>query len=127
MSLVVNGALLTCSFGVAPCQLMVIPTSRVFISNQPVASIADCIPMVNIKSFGMCNTMTNHTVAAATAAKLGVFTPMPCIPVIATPWISTKPTLMSSSSGILLQSSDICMCAYGGIIKILFSGQCNVT
>ena len=67
-----------CSFGMAPSVLNVLPTARV-ISSMPMASIADCVPLVNIMPFGMCSSMANPTVAAATAAAMGALTPMPCI------------------------------------------------
>ena len=44
------------------------------------ANIQAFAPMVNIPTFGMCGTMSNPVVAAATAAKLGVFSPAPCVP-----------------------------------------------
>ena len=76
------GAFLTCSFGAAPSVLNVLPAARVM-SSQALASIMDSISMVNIMPFGMCSSLANPNVASATAAALGVLTPMPCIPVIA--------------------------------------------
>ncbi len=38
-------------------------------------------PFVSIMPFAMCTSPANPTVAAATAAAMGVLTPMPCIPV----------------------------------------------
>lgn len=70
---VLGGTVLQCSFGMAPSVLNVLPTARV-ISSMPMASIADCVPLVNIMPFGMCSSMANPTVAAATAAAMGALT-----------------------------------------------------
>ena len=70
-------AVMTCSFGVAPSALNVLPISRVFIEGKPAATIKDMVPFVNIPPFGMCMSLSNPTVAAATSAALGVLTPMP--------------------------------------------------
>jgi len=120
--LVVTGASMTCSFGVAPGTLAVLPKNRTMCSNMPAANIMDNIPMVNIMPFGMCQSMSNPTVAAATAAKLGVFTPMPCIPVIPAPWAPGSPTMMVGGMPALNNSSK-CMCAWGGVISITAPGQ----
>ena len=74
----VNGARLMCSFGVAASSLMVPPTDQVLCGNHSAANTMDHIPMIT--SFGMCMSIANPQVAAATAAALGVLTPQPCIP-----------------------------------------------
>lgn len=79
------GATMQCSFGVAPSSLVVLPANRTFTQHQPDANIMDHMPMVNIMSFGMCMSPTNPEVAAATAAAMGVLTPMPCLPVTPAP------------------------------------------
>ena len=81
----VTGSVTRCTFGLAPSVLNVLPVNRVLGSNLPVANIMDSKPIVNIVPFGMCNSIANPTVASATAAALGVLTPMPCIPVTGTP------------------------------------------
>ena len=83
---VVAGAVLQCSFGAAPAALVVLPANRVLAGGPPAATIMDHAPMMNVPPFGMCSTPSNPMVAAATAAALGVLTPMPCIPVTAAPW-----------------------------------------
>ena len=60
------GAMLKCSFGVAPSSLVVLPLNRVM-SPQPVANIMDSKPFMNIMPFGMCQSLANPMVAAATA------------------------------------------------------------
>ncbi len=98
------GAMLQCTFGAAPSTLMVLPLNRT-LTGVPDANIMDNKPMVNIPPFGMCQSMANPMVAAATAAAMGVLTPMPCIPATAAPWapgcpkvlIGNKPALDSNS------------------------------
>lgn len=117
---VTMGATLQCSFGVAPSTLVVPPASAVM-SGTPLANIMDFKPMANIPPFGMCTTPSNPMVAAATAAALGVPTPMPCIPVT-TPWVPGGPTAMVANMPVLNNSSK-CMCSWGGVIQVLVPGQ----
>jgi hypothetical protein len=86
------------------------------------ATIADHIPLINIPSFGLCTSLANPAVAIATAAALGVLTPMPCLPVIPAPWIPTSPTVLVGGQPALNNVSS-CQCAYGGLITILMPGQ----
>ena len=121
---VFGGAVLQCSFGMAPSTLTVLPASRVM-SKMPMATIMDQVPMMNIMPFGMCTCPANPTVAAATTAALGVLTPMPCIPVIPAPWAPGSPTVLVGGKPALSQTSK-CMCAYGGVIQITSPGTVNV-
>ena len=118
---VVMGAMMMCSFGMAPSTLVVPPASRVMVGGVPAANIMDFKPIANIPPFGMCNAMSNPMVAAATAAALGVLTPMPCLPVT-TPWKPGVPTVQVANFPALNNSST-CNCAYGGAISISFAGQ----
>ncbi len=122
---VTTGAMLKCSFGIAPSTLNVLPTSMVSASKMAAATIMDFSPMVNIPPFGMCNSLSNPTVASATSAALGVLTPMPCVPAIVGPW---KPGSSSVQIGKkpALTSSSTCNCAYGGVIQISSPGQGSV-
>jgi hypothetical protein len=119
---VVNGALLSCSFGMTPSSLVVLPTSLVQIDGQPAATTMDHIPMVNIQPFGMCTSLANPTVASATAAALGVLTPMPCIPATASPWVPGAP-MTQIANQFALTSGSQCMCNWGGVIQIGFPGS----
>lgn len=87
---VVNGALLQCSFGVAPSSLVVLPVNMVNVGGVPAANIMDHKPMMNIMPFGMCTSIANPTVASATSAALGVLTPMPCIPNTVAPGLPAR-------------------------------------
>jgi Domain of unknown function (DUF4280) len=118
---VVNGAMLMCSFGVAPSPFSVLPDKRTMIENQPVANITDNKPFVNIKPFGVCMSLANPITAAQTAAALGVLTPGTCTPVCPAPWVPGSPTVLVGNMPMLTQSSQ-CVCAYGGMITVSFPG-----
>ena len=49
------GAMMQCTFGMAPSSLVVLPTNKVMTNMVPDANIMDHIPMTNIMPFGMCN------------------------------------------------------------------------
>ncbi len=114
---VVMGALLSCSFGAAPAKLAVLPVNRVTAEGQPAATIMDHKPMVNIAPFGVCKSMANPAVSAATSAAMGVLTPMPCIPATSSPW--TPGAIKTFIAGQpALHGKCTCMCNWAGVIKI---------
>src|SRR3954471_23444585 len=115
------GAMLKCTFGVGPGTLMVLPANCV-LTAVPDANIMDNKPMMNILPFGMCQSMANPMVAAATAAALGVLTPMPCIPATTAPWVPGSPTVLIGNMPAL-ESNSKCMCSYGGVIQVVSPGQ----
>jgi hypothetical protein len=113
-----------CSFGAAPNSLVVLPANRV-LTQVPDANIMDNIPIANVPPFGVCSSPANPTVAAATAAALGVLTPMPCVPVPAGPWIVGAPTVLIANMAALDNQSKL-MCAWGGVIQFVSPGQSTV-
>ena len=119
---VCTGAMLACTFGAAPSTLNVLPKNKMMTSNMAAANIMDNVPMVNIPPFGMCNSPANPTVAAATAAALGVLTPMPCVPVFPGRWAPGAPTVMLGNLPVLNTTSKL-MCAYAGVVSINMPGQ----
>lgn len=118
------GATMTCSFGMAPSSLVVI-RPQMSTAGMPLANIMDNKPFVNILPFGLCMSLANPAVAAATAAALGVLTPQPCTPVIPAPWVPGIPTILLDKMPDLSKTS-ILMCAYAGIIQIVNPGQFTV-
>lgn len=122
--LVCGGANIQCTFGAAPSVLNVLPQAKVM-NVMAAATIMDNKPIVNITPFGMCMSMSNPMVAAATAAALGVLTPMPCIPVTTAPWAPGSPTVIIGGSPALNNSSKL-MCAYGGVISVNVPGQTTI-
>ncbi|MGH9484714.1 MAG: DUF4280 domain-containing protein [Terriglobales bacterium] len=115
------GATMQCSFGVAPSTLVVLPANKV-LTQTPAANIMDNKPMANVPPFGMCSSPSNPTVAAATAAALGVLTPMPCVPATTAPWVPGAPTVMIANMPALDNNSKL-MCMWGGVIQIVSPGQ----
>lgn len=121
----VSLGIVTCNFGVAPVPLNVLPTSGVQ-APTPLGNIMAYAPMTNIPTFGMCSSPSNPTVIAATAAALGVLTPMPCVPATAAPWIPGAPTVLSGSMPTLTNSCKL-LCMWAGEISITFQGQTAVS
>jgi hypothetical protein len=119
------GAMMQCSFGMAPSSLVVLPTNRVMTNQVPDANIMDHIPMVNIMPFGMCTSIANPTVAAATAAALGVLTPMPCVPATPAPWVAGAPTVLLGNFPSLDNVSQL-MCMWAGVITFVDAGEATV-
>ncbi len=111
-----TGANLMCSLGAAPSSLAVLPVNRVMVNGKPAANMMDNKPMVNILPFGMCLSLANPQVIAATVAALGVLTPMPCIPMTTAPWIPASPQTLIAKMPIINVSATL-MCQWGGVIK----------
>lgn len=118
-SQVSSTAMLQCTFGAAPSTLVVLPVNRVMAEGPPAANIMDHKPMVNILPFGVCSSLANPVVASATAAAMGVLTPMPCIPATASPWVPGAPTVLLGGMPTLNNTSK-CMCSFGGVISVSF-------
>ena len=116
------GATMQCSFGMAPSSLVVLPKNKTFTDQMPDANIMDHIPMVNIMPFGMCMSLANPVVASATAAALGVLTPMPCIPNTPAPWVTGAPTVLLGNFPTLDNVSKL-NCVWGGIIQFVDAGE----
>jgi hypothetical protein len=122
---VCNGAMMKCSMGQAPSTLMVMPVNRILLSNNPMANIMDHQPMLNILPFGMCLSLSNPVVAAATSAAMGALTPMPCIPFTMGPWMPGKSTVLVANLPALTKSCSL-MCSWAGVISIQMPGQFTV-
>jgi hypothetical protein len=119
------GAMMQCSFGMAPSSLVVLPLNMTYTNQVPDANIMDHIPMVNIMPFGACMSPANPVVAAATAAALGVLTPMPCIPATPAPWVTGAPTVLLGNFPTLDNVSQL-MCIWGGVIQFSTPGEFTV-
>jgi hypothetical protein len=119
------GAVMQCSFGMAPSSLVVLPVNRTFTQQQPDANVMDNISLTNIMPFGMCMSIANPAVAAATTAALGVLTPMPCVPVTPAPWTPGAATVNLGGAPTLDNTSTL-MCIRGGVIEFVSPGEFTV-
>lgn len=118
---VTMGGTCMCTFGVAPSTVTVLPTNKVM-APTPAGNIMDQKPLLNILPFGVCTSLANPTVASATAAALGVLTPMPCIPNTAAPWVpGSIKVLIGNMPALDLASKAMCM--WGGVISVMVPGQ----
>jgi hypothetical protein len=95
---------------------MVSSQQTVMVNNMLQATIMDN----KFPTFGMCTSLMNPSVSAATAAAYGVLTPMPCAPAIAAPWVPGAPTVLVGGKPLLNNTSKL-MCNFGGIIQVNMS------
>ena len=118
---VCTGAMMKCAMGAAPATFSATP-KMVMTGTQPAGNIMDFVPMLNIPPFGTCMSMANPMVAAATAAALGVLTPMPCIPMTVAPWAPGAPTVLVAGMPALNNTSTL-NCMWAGVITFAAPGQ----
>jgi len=121
---IIGGATAACSFGAAPASVIVLPTHQC-LAGSPAGNVTDQIPIVNVCPFGGCSSLANPAVAAATAAALGVLTPMPCVPVPVGPWLPGVAKALLKGAPALDQISKL-LCAWAGVIQIVNAGQVKV-
>jgi len=120
--LVSAGATISCSMGLTPAVLATTPKGTPVNVGPPAASTGDYVPLTNIPSFGMCTSMANPAVQAATSANSGAFTPAPCEPALSGPW-TPGATRVKVGGQPALHSGCSAMCAWGGVITISTPGN----
>lgn len=124
--IVCAGANCLCSFGTGPGTINPTSQTKVIVDGKPAATIQDC-QMSNITPFGMCTSMANPQVAAATSAAMGVLTPQPCMLMAAGTWMPGKPSVLIDGKPALTNDSKL-MCSRGmGNISISNPGQFKTT
>lgn len=122
---VVTGASLMCPFGTTPATLTATSQSTCLGCSKPMATVTDVSAGTNISGFGMCSSMANPQVAAATAAAMGVLTPQPCTMVPMGIWSSGSSILVGGKP--VLTGEGCLMCGMGmGKITITSPGQTTI-
>jgi len=122
-NLVCTGASLQCSFGTTPATFSA-SSPDVSASQVAVGTVED-VAAANVASFGMCTSMSNPTVASATASASGVLTPQPCQPLLS-PWTPGSSSVTVDGDAALDDSST-CSCGWGGTITVGSAGQVSAT
>lgn len=119
--LVVHGATLRCTQGSSPSTLTVLPSVSIEGDDAPLATVLDVVPLLNVGSCGLCRSPSNPQVASATAAAQGALTPMPCLPVLTTPWSPGSPDVTLNDLAALTDDARVA-CAWGGTLEITHAG-----
>ena len=121
-----QSATLKCTMGSAQSALQLShPVSPVLLCGSPMAGMADIKPVANLAPFGLCKSLANPAVAAATAAAGGKLQEMPCIPCVTSPWAYAKMNVLVKGRPALTDDSR-CVCMWLGIIKVKAAGQNSV-
>lgn len=117
-NLVCTGATLQCSFGTTPSTLSA--TGTQMSAGSPAGVVTDTAT-ANVPPFGMCQSLSNPQVAAATAQAMGTLTPQPCQPVLSQ-W-SPGSTRVTVGGIAALDDSSQCTCTWGGVVTVSAAGQ----
>lgn len=112
------GASMMCTFGTTPSTLTV-DSQQTTLTGTPVATIMDNKPMANILPFGMCNSVVNPATKRPPPV---LFSPAPCVPNIAGPWVPGSATVLVGGKPALNNTCKL-MCVWGGVIQIINPGQ----
>ena len=107
-----------CTMGLVPASLTILPQTKVFGENKPIATIQDNKPMVNITPFGSCKSTTNPGYKPPVVIS-------PCVPNIAATWMPGSPTVLVGNVPALNNSCKL-ICNYGGVISIMNPGMTKV-
>jgi hypothetical protein len=120
MDLVCTGATLQCSFGTSPATFA---ASGVDVSATSPAGVVTDVSAENVPPFGLCLSLANPAVAAASSA--GPLVPQPCVPVLS-PW--TAGSAEVTIGGVCaLDDASQCSCAWGGVVTVGSAGQVSAS
>lgn len=119
-----TGAQMSCSMGTSPASFSATPRPTTT-AGAPIGNIHDHVPMMNVAPFGLCQSLANPMVAAATAAASGTLTPQACIPATAAPWSPGAPTVLIGGVPALNNRSTL-NCMWAGTISFMDAGQTSL-
>jgi uncharacterized Zn-binding protein involved in type VI secretion len=106
--------------GKVPVPIVVEPEGAMVTAGAAVATIMDFVPMVNIATFGLCNSPANPATMNPTGTA-------PCVPVIVSPWAPGAPTVtVNGVPALTADSTCTCVLSGGAPITITSPGQAIV-
>lgn len=113
---VLHGAMLICSCGLVPSALLTRPRTVRHTLGAGIATVEDCLPLINIPPFGGCTAPGNPSLLLQ----------KPCLPQLASPWTSSA--IGVCVAGVPALSQDAMLpCLYGGVITIGAPGQAGLS
>jgi hypothetical protein len=121
-NVVCTGATLQCSFGTTPATFA---ASAAQVAAGTPAGVVTDVAVASVPPFGLCMSLSNPQVAAATAAASDVLTPQPCQPVLA-PWAPGAARVTIGGLTALDDTSQ-CQCAWGGAVTVGAAGQTSAS
>lgn len=121
-NLVCTGASLQCSMGTTPSTFAA--TGQHVVAPAAAGVVTD-IGAASIPPFGMCTSLSNPQVAAASSSA-GTLVPQSCLPVIPSSWTPGSTSVTADQVAVLDDSSQ-CACTWGGTITVTAAGQQAVT
>ena len=119
-----TGGVLRCNMGTTPSTFQG-GCARTRLVGRPAGTVADHVPNRHVPPFGLCRSLANPSVASATSAAQGVLTPMPCVPVLASPWTPGAVRTRLEHKRALLET-DTLACQWTGVISVQQPGQSRV-
>ena len=117
---VCTGAKAKCSMGDNEVQLTSLPVPNKGEGN-PLMSVLDSVPYLNIPSFGQCKSPANP-MNWKMAGPVPVFVPSSCIPIPVSPWSPGAKKTKLGNQPVVLQNSKT-MCVWAGSITVTDPGQ----
>jgi hypothetical protein len=113
-----NNGLLRCTAG-SGVNILMVGASKGY------ATVYDCIPNVNIRSFGLCKSESHpayygiENLSKSDKKKAMITNPVVCTPMPQSQWLTHGKLKDPVTGQQLITHGARCMCEYGGMIKVL--------